>query len=104
MPTSPPTFKAINVAIGALYVPQVRADPERMAEVTTQDFDGDLNSIPVHTIWCETTCEGFRVRSLIFVTADIAVVDGETTGSTSPMSWWLMLCAPSASLHEIDRA
>ena len=87
----PADIKAINLAIGALYVPQVRADPKRMAEVTTPDLDGELGAIPVRTIWCETACEGFRVTWLKFVTVDVAVVEGETTGSVLPPPMWLMV-------------
>src|SRR5947199_5335969 len=67
--------KMINAAIGSLFAPQVRSDPKRLAELTTTDFDGDLSSIPVHTIWCETSCARFKVRSLKFVTNDVAAVD-----------------------------
>ena len=83
--------KAIDAAIGSLYAPQVRSDPKRMAELTASDFDGDLNSIPVRTVWCETSCAGFKVHALKFVTSDVAVVDGETTMGVVSMSEWLMI-------------
>jgi hypothetical protein len=83
--------KAINAVIGSLFVPQVRSDPKRMAELIAADFDGDLNSIPVRTIWCETECEGFRVHSLKFVTTDVVIVDGETTIGPASISGWLMI-------------
>jgi hypothetical protein len=88
--------KAINAIIGSLYAPQVRSDPKRMAELTAADFDGDLDLIPIRTIWCETSCESFRVRSLKFVTNDVVIVDGETTygeitSGTASMSLWLMV-------------
>ena len=83
--------KAIDAAIGSLYAPQVRSDPKRMAELTATDFDGDLGSIPVRTVWCETSCAGFKVRSLKFITTDVAVVDGETTMGVASMSEWLMI-------------
>jgi hypothetical protein len=57
-----------------------------MAELTTPDLDGDLDFIPVRTVWCETGCESFKTRSVKFVTADVAVVDGETTIDTVLLS------------------
>jgi hypothetical protein len=83
--------KTIDAVIGSLFNPQVRSDPSRMAALTTTDFDGDIDSIPVRTVWCETNCEGFRVRSLKFVTTDVALVDGETMLATVSMSKWLMI-------------
>ena len=90
-------IKAINATIGALYIPQVREDPKRMAEVTTPDFDGNLDSIPVHAVWCETSCVGFRVRSLKFITPGVAFVDGETTGSAFAIPAWLMILKKDAA-------
>jgi hypothetical protein len=92
----------INAAIGSLFVPQVRSDPKRMAELTATDFDGDLNSIPVRTVWCETDCEGFTVRFLKFVTSDVAIVDGETTMGAMSMSEWLMILKRDGSEWRIS--
>ena len=95
--------KAIDTIIGALYSPQVRSDPQRMAELTTGDFDGDMDLIPVRTVWCETSCEGFKVRATKFVTKDVAVIDGETTvgtgslSSTVSLSQWLMILKRDAT-------
>ncbi|MGP0070745.1 MAG: hypothetical protein ACLPWF_02265 [Bryobacteraceae bacterium] len=95
--------KAIDTIIGSLFSPQVRSDPQRMAELTTSDFDGGLDLIPVRTVWCEISCESFRIRSLKFVTTDVAVVDGETTmGSASlsgavSLSKWLMILKRDAA-------
>jgi hypothetical protein len=83
--------KSIDGTIGALYLPQVRSDPQRMGELLTPDFDGDIDAIPVKRIWCETACAGFRLRSLKFVTPEVAVVDGETTGEITSPSIWLMV-------------
>ncbi len=83
--------KAIEAIIGSLLSPQVRSDPQRMAELTTTDFDDDIDLIPVRTVWCETSCEGFRVRAMKFVTNDVAVVDGETTAGTGSLSMTLSL-------------
>ncbi len=95
--------KAIDTIIGSLFFPQVRSDPQRMAELTTPDFDGDLDLIPVRTVWCETSCEGFRARAVKFVTNDVAVVDGETTvgtgslSTTVSLSQWLMILKRDAT-------
>ena len=89
--------KTINSVIGSLFSPQVRSDPDRMAALTATDFDGDVNSIPVRTVWCETSCEGFRVRSLKFVTTDVALVDGETTVGPVSVSKWLMILKRDAT-------
>jgi hypothetical protein len=95
--------KAIDAVIGSLFSPQVRSDPQRMAGLTTPDIDGDLDFIPVRTIWCETSCEGFSLRSIKFVTADVAVVDGETTVGTASLSGtvslskWLMILKRDAA-------
>jgi hypothetical protein len=83
--------KAIGAVIGSLLNPEVRSDPQRMSEVMAADFDGDLDSIPVRTIWCETSCEGFSLRSVKFVTTDLTVVDGETTVGRVSLSKWLMI-------------
>lgn len=89
--------KAIDTIIGSLFSRQVRSDPQRMAELKTPDFDGDLDLIPVRAVWCETSCEGFRTRAVKFVTTDVAVIDGETTISTGSLSGtvslskWLMI-------------
>jgi hypothetical protein len=87
--------KAIDAVIGSLFTPRVRSDPQRMAALTAPDFDGDLDSIPVRTIWCETSCEGYRVNAVKFVTTDVAVVDGQTTAGNVlgavPTSRWLMI-------------
>jgi hypothetical protein len=89
--------KAINTAIGSLFSSKVRSDPERMSALKTTDFDGDLDSIPVRSVWCETDCEGFRVRSMKFVTPDVALVDGETTVGMVSASTWLMILKRDAS-------
>lgn len=95
--------KAIDTVIGSLFSPQVRSNPQRMGELTTADFDGDIDLIPVRTVWCETSCEGFRVRAAKFVTSDVAVVDGETTVGTGPLSTtvslsqWLMILKRDAT-------
>jgi hypothetical protein len=89
--------KAIDAVIGSLFNPQVRSDPQRMAQLTAPDFDGDLDSIPVRTVWCETSCEGFSLRSLKFVTTDLAVVDGETTVGLVSLSRWLMILKRDAT-------
>ena len=95
--------KAIEGIIRSLFSPQVRSNPQRMAQLTTPEFDGDLDLIPVRTAWCETTCESFRTRSVKFVTNDVAVVDGETiigiglqSGSV-PLSKWLMILKRDAT-------
>ena len=100
--------KAIDTIIGSLFSPQVRSDPQRMAELTTPDVDGDLDLIPVRTAWCETSCESFRTRSVKFVAADVAVVDGETTRgawlsgavpfpTTVSLAKWLMILKRDAA-------
>ena len=95
--------KAIDTIIGSLFSPQVRSSPQRMAELTTPDFDGDIDLIPVRTVWCETSCEGFKVRAVKFVTNDVAVVDGETTvgtgslSGTVSLSQWLMILKRDAN-------
>jgi len=102
--------KAIDTVIVSLFAPQVRSDPKRMAELTTADFDGDLDSIPVHTVWCETSCAGFKARSLKFVTTDVAVLDGEITMGAASMSEWLMILKRDgpvwriSSIHSIGRS
>jgi hypothetical protein len=102
--------KAIDTIIGSLFSPQVRSDPQRMADLTTPDVDGDLDLIPVRTVWCETNCESFRTRSVKFVTADVAVVDGETTigavllsgpvslTNTVSLAKWLMILKREATV------
>jgi hypothetical protein len=95
--------KAIDTIIGSLFSPQIRSNPQRMAELTTPDFDGDMDLIPVRTVWCETSCEGFKVRAVKFVTNDVAVVDGETTvgtgslSTTVSLSQWLMILKRDAT-------
>lgn len=100
--------KAIDTIIGSLFSPRVRSDPQRMAELTTPDVDGDLDLMPVHTVWCETSCESFRIRSVKFVTTDVAVVDGETTmgallsgavslPTTVSLAKWLMILKRDAT-------
>jgi hypothetical protein len=95
--------KAIDTIIGSLFSPQVRSDPQRMAQLTAPDFDGDINLLPVRTVWCETSCEGFKVRAVKFVTNDVAVLDGETTVGTGPfsttvsLSQWLMILKRDAT-------
>ena len=95
--------KAIDTIIGALYSPQVRSDPQRMAELKTADFDGDIDLLPVRSVWCETSCESFQVRATKFVTNDVAVIDGETTvgagplSSTVSLSQWLMILKRDAT-------
>jgi hypothetical protein len=101
--------KAIDSIIGSLLSPQVRSDPQRMAELTTPDVDGDLDLIPVRTVWCETSCESFKTRSVKFVTPDVAVVDGETTipallsgtaslSTTVSLAKWLMILKRDATV------
>jgi hypothetical protein len=94
--------KAVEAVIGSLFIPQVRSDVKRMAELTTADFDGDLSAIPVRTIWCETSCAGFKVRSLKFVTGDVVVVDGQTTMGAVPMSAWLMILKRDAPAWRVS--
>ncbi len=95
--------KAIDTIIDSLFSPQIRSNPQRMAELTTPDFDGDMDVIPVRTVWCETGCESFKTRSVKFVTADVAVVDGETTvgtgslSTTVSLSQWLMILKRDAT-------
>jgi hypothetical protein len=89
--------KTINAVIGSLFNPRVRSDSNRMAALTTTDFDGDINLIPVRTVWCETDCESFRVRFMKFVTADVALVDGETTVGMVSISKWLMILKRDAA-------
>ncbi len=94
---------AIDTIIGSLFSPLVRSNPQRMAELTTPDLDGDLDLIPVREVWCETSCQSFRIRSVKFVTTDVAVVDGETimgTGSwsaTVSLSKWLVILRRDAN-------
>jgi hypothetical protein len=73
-----------------------------MAELTSTDFDGDLDSIPVRTVWCETSCAGSKVRSLKFVTSDVAVVDGESTMGAVSMSEWLMILKREGQVWRIS--
>jgi hypothetical protein len=95
--------KAIDTIIGSLLSPGVRSDPQRMAELTTPDLDGDLDSVPVHTVWCETSCESFSISSVKFVTTDVAVVDSETTIGTAflpgtvSLSKWLIILKRGAT-------
>ena len=89
--------KAIDAVIGSLFNPEVRSDPQRMAELTAPDFDGNLDLLPVRTVWCETSCESYRVRSVKLVTTDFAVVDGETTVGRVWMSRWLMILKRDAA-------
>jgi hypothetical protein len=89
--------KTINAVIGSLFDPQVRSDPNRVGALTTTDFDGDVNSIPVRSVWCETNCESFRVRFLKFVTTDVVLVDGETTAGMVSISKWLMILKRDAT-------
>src|SRR5215831_4542191 len=97
LPMTSLTKKKINAVIGSLYNPQVRSDPNRMAALTTTDFDGDIDSIPTRTVWCETACESFRVRVMKFVTSDVVLVDSETVVGIVSMSKWLMILKRDAT-------
>ncbi len=70
----------IEASIGALYQPQVRADGARMGRLLTDDFDGDLESVPTRGIWRENSPPevSFSIKALRFATPEIALVDGET--------------------------
>jgi hypothetical protein len=95
--------KAIDAIVESLSTPEVRSDPQHMVALTATDFDGNLDLIPVHSIWCELSCTNSRVRALKFVTPDVAVADGETTTGTGAMSglvWssrWLMILTRDAT-------
>ena len=90
--------KAIDAVIVSLFNPQVRSDPQRMAKLTASDFDGNLDLLPVRTVWCETSCESYRVRSVKLVTTDVAVVDGESKVGNVWMSRWLMILKRDAPI------
>jgi hypothetical protein len=90
--------KAIDAVVVSLFNPQVRSDPHRLAKLTASDFDGNLDFLPVRTVWCETSCESYRVRSVKLVTTDVAVVDGESTVGNVWMSRWLMILKRDAAV------
>jgi hypothetical protein len=80
-PADPPAErKKIETTIQALYLPNVRNDSARMGKLLTEDFEGDLSSLPTNRIWSENFPpeNGFRITALKFITADVALVDGET--------------------------
>jgi hypothetical protein len=89
--------ETIDAVIGSLFNPRVRSDANRMAALTAADFDGDIDSIPVRTVWCVKNCEGFRVRSLKFVTTDVALIDGETRLGSVSVSKWLTILRRDAA-------
>ena len=90
--------KSIEATMNALYLPQVRSDPQRMGRLLTPDFDGALDAIPVRRIWCETSCAGFKLRSLKFITPEVAIADGENTGDPmAPSAAWLMVLKKDGS-------
>jgi hypothetical protein len=76
----------IEHSIAALYLPEVRADKDRMGALLTPDFDGNLESIPTRNVWPEASWPSgsgdaqpsFRIASLRFATPELALVDGET--------------------------
>jgi hypothetical protein len=90
--------KAIDAVIVSVFNPQVRSDPRRMAKLTGSDFDGNLDLLPVRTVWCETNCESYRVHSVKLVTTDVAVVDGESTVGNVWVSRWLMVLKRDAPI------
>jgi hypothetical protein len=89
--------KVIDATVVLLFNPQVRSDPQRMVKLMAPDFEGNFDLLPARTVWCETNCESYKVRSVKLVTADVAVVDGESMVGNVWMSKWLMILKRDAA-------
>ena len=89
--------KVIDATVVLLFNPQVRSDPQRMAKLMASDFDGNFDLLPVRTVWCETSCESYKVRAVKSVSADVVVVDGESMVANVWMSNWLMILKRDAA-------
>lgn len=82
---------AIDSTIAAIHLPQVRSDPERIAQLVTPDFDGDVTAIPTRAIWSENFRPPFKVRAIRFLTPELAFIDGESTSEALPALPWIMV-------------
>jgi hypothetical protein len=82
---------AINRTIAAIYLPQVRANPARMAELVTADFEGSFEAIPTRAIWSESHGSPFRLHFCRFLAPEFAIAEGETMHSTTPAPWVMVL-------------
>src|SRR5450432_905854 len=69
-----------RAAITRTVVSSSRVDPAKAAELTTVDFDGELITLPEVRPWCELDCPRISVRSVRFITPDVALVDGAASG------------------------
>jgi hypothetical protein len=77
--------------VTALADSSVRADQKKMAELLMSDFDGDLVVLPERRPWCELSCPGLSIRSVRFITADVALVDITATGDGVTAPDWVMV-------------